>query len=78
LIETKIGHTVNKLRSHSDSHVKEQARHLLKKWKGFYRVVNARQSLEVRSDLKTEQYRSKAKRLLAKAFAVEVRELYNN
>ena len=72
LLETKIGHVVNKLRHHSNQPVKEQARLLLKKWKGFYRELNARPELEVRSDLLTEKYRTKAKQLLAKALQVKV------
>ena len=72
LLQTKIGHVVNKLRYHADPSVKEQARLLLKKWKGFYRELNARQELEVRSDLATERYRSKAKALIAKATGLKV------
>ena len=72
LLETKIGHVVNKLRHHSDAEVSEQARILLKKWKKFYREINARQPLDVRSDLKTEQFRMKARQLLAKAIGLNV------
>lgn len=72
LLQTKIGHVVNKLRYHTDTSVKEQARLLLKKWKGFYRELNNRQELEVRSDLTTEKYRSKARQLIAKAVCLKV------
>lgn len=71
LLETKVGHVVNKLRHHSDPEVKEQARLLLKKWKKFYREINARQPIDVRSDLKTEQFRTKARHLLGKAIGIK-------
>ena len=75
LLQTKIGHVVNKLRYHNDTSVKEQARLVLKKWKGFYRELNNRQELDVRSDLTTERFRSKAKQLIGKALGLKV--VYN-
>lgn len=72
LIETKVGHVVNRLRKHSNAEIKEKARIVLKKWKSFYREISTRQPLEVRADLKTERFRIKSRNLLGKALDVEV------
>lgn len=72
LLETKIGHTVNKLRKHADKNIKELATNVLSRWKLFYRELKQRQPIEVRCDLKTEQFRKKARKLLSTALMLDV------
>lgn len=72
LLETKIGHVVNKLRNHSDENVKKIARVLLRKWKSFYKHQAERKPIEVRCNAKTELFRKKAKGLIASSLQVNV------
>ena len=72
LLETKIGHRVNKLRRHSDENVSKLAITLLGKWKKFYRQQNERKPIEVRCNAKTELFRKKAKQLIASSLSVAI------
>ena len=72
LLETKIGHVVNKLRKHDHSDVKKLARSILKSWKQYYREVKQRQPIEVRCDKNVENFRYKARMLISKAIGCDV------
>ena len=72
LMETKIGHAVNKLRKHENIDVSRLASVVVKKWKGFYREINIRQPLEVKTDLRTRKFREKSKSFFAEALNIEV------
>jgi len=71
LLETKIGHVINKLRRHENEEVKSLARNILKSWKQFYRDIKQRQPIEVRCDKQTETFRKKAKTLIAQALGLD-------
>ena len=72
LLETKIGHVVNKLRKHDHGEVKELARSILKSWKQYYREVKQRQPIEVRCDKNVENFRDKARIMISKAMGCDV------
>ena len=72
LLETKLGHVVNKLRKHESNEVQKLARNVFKKWKHFYMEKDARQPIEVRSDKKTLLFRTKARQLIAAGLRTEV------
>eukprot|EP00794_Sanderia_malayensis_P007840 gene7840-8689_t len=72
LLSTKIGHRINFLRQHENEAVKSLAREVLKDWKRFYREQRKRETLEVRSDAKSELLRMKARKLLADSLNKQV------
>ena len=76
LLETKIGHVLNKLRKHDEVAVRELATKIFKNWKQFYRERKQRQSIEVRSDAKTELLRMKARRMIADSLKLNVSVFY--
>lgn len=77
LLETKIGHVVNQLRKHDSNEVKELSKNILRRWKLFYTKSNQRQSLEMRCDAKTEQFRKKARKLLADSLKMDVSLIFS-
>ncbi|NXX74539.1 TEAN2 protein, partial [Urocolius indicus] len=72
LLSTKIGHTVNKMRKHSDEDVAALARGVYSQWRASIKAHANRPSIEVRSDPKTEAFRKNARRLLWEALDLEI------
>ena len=74
LMSTKIGHTVNQLRRQgSNEEIREQAKLVFRRWRGFIRDSEKEKPLiEVHCDKKTEVLRGKARQFLADALQVTV------
>lgn len=74
LLSTKIGHTVNHLRRQGSSdEIREQAKHVFRRWRHFIRDLEREKPLiEVHCDKKTEVIRGKARQLLADALQLTV------
>jgi len=76
LLSTKIGHTVNHLRRQGSSdEIREQAKHVFRRWRHFIRDLEREKPLiEVHCDKKTEVIRGKARQLLADALQLTTSE----
>lgn len=72
LLSTKIGHTVNKMRKHSDHDVASLAKDVYMEWRTSIKHHSNRPSIEVKSDPKTEAFRKNARKLLCEALDLEV------
>ncbi|NP_001182523.2 transcription elongation factor A N-terminal and central domain-containing protein 2 [Gallus gallus] len=72
LLSTKIGHTVNRMRKHSDPDVAGLAKDVYTEWRASIKHHANRPSIEVRSDPKTEAFRKNARKLLCEALDLEI------
>ncbi|XP_077982073.1 transcription elongation factor A N-terminal and central domain-containing protein 2-like [Glandiceps talaboti] len=70
LLSTKIGHTLNDIRKHSDPEVATMAKTIRNKWKQFIQEHTDKPVIEVRADAKTEKQRTSGRKLLAGALCV--------
>ncbi|XP_021107726.1 transcription elongation factor A N-terminal and central domain-containing protein 2 isoform X3 [Heterocephalus glaber] len=75
LKSTRIGHTVNKMRKHSDSEVACLAKEVYTEWKTSIEKHLDRPSIEVQSDPKTELFRKNAQKLLSEALGLKMDHL---
>lgn len=66
------GHTVNRMRKHSDPDVAGLAKDVYTEWRASIKHHANRPSIEVRSDPKTEAFRKNARKLLCEALDLEV------
>eukprot|EP00794_Sanderia_malayensis_P009452 gene9452-10441_t len=75
ILSTKIGHRINFLQQHENEAVKSLAREVLRDWNRFYKEQRKRETLEVRSDAKSELLRMKARKLLADSLNKQVTDM---
>ncbi|KAK3094986.1 hypothetical protein FSP39_008772 [Pinctada imbricata] len=71
MLETKIGRVINKLRRHENEAVQKAAQRVYVKWKTHFKDHLERPQIEVKCDLKTENMRNSAKKMLADALSLE-------
>ncbi|KAL8582956.1 hypothetical protein ACOMHN_006500 [Nucella lapillus] len=73
LKSTKIGHTVFKLRRHTDEAVAKEADAVYKKWRTHFEEFAERPQIEVKCDAKSERLRDSGRKFLSEALSLEIK-----
>ncbi|XP_005099241.1 transcription elongation factor A N-terminal and central domain-containing protein 2 [Aplysia californica] len=71
LVDTKIGHIVNKLKKHPDEDISRQAKRVYIKWRAFFEEHVDKPQIEVKCDKKAENMRLRGKTYLSEALGLE-------
>lgn len=66
------GHTVYKLRQHSDEGIAKEAQALYRKWRSHFEEFQDRPQIEVKCDAKSERIRDSGRKFLAESLTLEV------
>ncbi|XP_013415235.1 transcription elongation factor A N-terminal and central domain-containing protein 2 isoform X2 [Lingula anatina] len=78
MVDTQIGHTINKMRKHEDKDIALAAKKVYFKWKTFFKEKRDKPKIEVRSDLKTEKMREAGRKFIKEALGKHHKGLAEN